>query len=401
MKVLWFLPKWPFPSMDGATSAHMALLSKWPKNTQLDIVVYCDEEKTKNDIDDFKKAVGFNQILILPTNNKSRQRLLLAGLFEKAAMPTTVKKFVTYKAKELFTDWSSDKSWSHIIFDGIHTAGLFYQEGAFTFPKVNFICTRTHNVETELWAQVKARTKMPMKIIYALEEAKMVSFEKLLYEYSDVIVPVSETDSEKIKTILPTANIFPAAIGMQWLDHPVKNASKELTLLFIGRLDWLPNYEGLNWFLDEIWPFVLEKRKDISLEIVGGFASSALQAKIHSAKKTHFWGRVDDVATYYENSSITLIPIWTGSGTRVKAIEAAKFGRSFITTTKGIEGFGIAPERSYKQTDENNKWILFLSCVTSEECLNLGENLHRLAREKFDQNSIQEKFIECLKGLQK
>ena len=403
MRVLWFLPKWPHPAIDGATSAHMALLQHWFKNlnVNLDIVVFGDSSKSESEILAFKNIVGFQNLLQLPMLSTPKELLVLTSFFADMPLPATVKKFASNKAKNKFKNWSQNKEWSHIVFDGLHPAALFLERGKWDFPKTQFICTRTHNVEVELWSQMREKSRGPMKWIYKREEAKMLFFEKSLYEATDLIAPVSLIDAEKIKHILPRAEIYPTSIGMDWSYNPKKISGDKIHLLFIGRLDWYPNHEGLLWFLDEVWPHVVAQRSDIHLSIVGGFASANLIEKFHNAENLQFLGKVPDVAPYYEAASLSIIPIWTGSGTRVKAIESAKFGRSFIATAKGIEGVPLTKGLDYVEEDNKFQWIHFLTHITLEECQRLGDNLHKSARSNFDQEVIQKNFCARILGLNK
>ena len=407
MKLLWVLPKWPYPAVDGATKAHMALLENC--QCDLDLVIFSDKPHSEEDIKKLKAIIGFSSLLILPLNSKSKNWLVLTSLFKKYSLPTTVKKFVSQVALEKFQDWSASKSWTHMVLDGLHPAGLFcltkLNDFQWNLPKVQFIITRTHNVEAELWQQVRDKSSIFTKWIYRIEELRMINFEKSIYEKSNLIVPVSNIDATKIKLLTPNAKISPSFIGMKWktepLPFPALSQSSELNLLFIGRLDWYPNTEGLKWFLEKIWTALINKRQTITLNIVGGFYSNEFKKFCLSFPNVHFHGRVDEVESYYQKSHLTIIPIWTGSGTRVKAIESAQFARSFITTKKGIEGVELLAGEDYLESEIENEWIEKLATITPLECQKLGEILFGHGKNTYDQLKIQRDFMTNLQGLKK
>jgi glycosyltransferase involved in cell wall biosynthesis len=173
----------------------------------------------------------------------------------------------------------------------------------------------------------------------------------------------------------------------------------DMKLLFVGRLDWYPNVEGLNWFLDKVWPVISHKRPELTLDIVGGFGSETLIEKIKVQKNIRYHGRVPDVSAFYQQCTITIIPIWTGSGTRVKAIEAAKFARSFITTTKGIEGVELTAGRDYLLADDEQSWIESLLNLASHNAKQLGQSAQENAGIKYDQEFLRKRFLELLERL--
>lgn len=401
MRVLWFLPKWPHPAFDGATRAHMALLNNWPNQKhELDIVVFGEDKKKLKEIEELRALVGFRDLLQLPLLNNSKAFFVLTSFFEKKNIPTTVKRFTSPKAKDQFAKWSKDKEWTHLIFDGLHSSGIFWRNNQWVFPSAEYICVRAHNFETELWTQIRKRANIAMKWIYAREEKKMAHFEKSLYETSHFIATVSEIDVNKIKTLLPKVSVHSIPIGIEWNAVPTKIRSEKINLLFIGRLDWYPNAQGLIWFLDKIWPQVQTKRNDIFLDVIGDFATPSLRKKMERLKNINYHGKVPTIDTFYEKATLAIIPIWIGSGTRVKAIEAAKFSRSFITTTKGIEGVNLSSQLDFIEANDDTKWIETLKNISTSECEALGFSIYTNAKVQFDQKIIQEKFIKKLESLE-
>jgi hypothetical protein len=266
-------------------------------------------------------------------------------------------------------------------------------------PLNNFYIVRAHNVEKDLWTQMAQKNSVPLKWIYQIEQKKMAEFEKNLYVRSDLIAAVSETDQQKIMQIDPKIKAITTSIGLQWDNLPQYINQGNLKLFFIGRLDWYPNSEGLIWFLENVWNEVIKVRSDIALDIVGGFASEKLESLIKERLRVNYHRQVNDISKFYQQCSLTIIPIWTGSGTRVKAIEAATFGRSFLSTTKGIEGINLDQKNDYLKADSKEEWIKILKEVTIEKSFELGKNLFDKVKKEYDQTIIQKDFIKNLKEL--
>lgn len=106
--------------------------------------------------------------------------------------------------------------------------------------------------------------------------------------------------------------------------------------LFLGALDWFPNQQGLLWFIDSVWPDVKAKVPEASLHIAGRNASTTLANKIASA--CDYYGEVDDTRKFISDKSICIVPLFAGSGLKIKIIEALAAGKVVVTTPIGAEG---------------------------------------------------------------
>src|SRR5262249_39061624 len=148
-----------------------------------------------------------------------------------------------------------------------------------------------------------------------------------------------------------------------------------LTLLFLGRLDWPPNQEGLVWFLKEVWPEVVKGRTDLKLLIAGSGNSEFLKPFL-SVDFLTFLGRVESVKELYRKVSLSLVPIFYGSGTRVKVIEACSYGRACLSTALGVEGTGLESGISYLRAETAQEWIEMLRSLRSENVETIGSSAH-------------------------
>jgi polysaccharide biosynthesis protein PslH len=403
MKIVWILPKWPYPATDGAKKAHMALLQNWPKESILDLVIYTNEQKSPEEIEELRQLIGFNQLLLLPYTKMPKFVIFFLSLFSSNPLPTTVKRFASKKAKSSWMSWSKDKRWDVLVVDVLHPAGLFLEKNnTWSLPKVNTVCLRAHNVESEIWDQTHERGASLLKWILNIEKKRMSSFEKSFLNICDLIVPVSQVDAEKFKALNKRpSSVIPVPIGLKWINSIAQvNPSNDLELLFIGRLDWYPNEEGLSWFLEEVWPEIVEnKHKTIMLHVIGSHGKGKLIKKIQSAPNVIYHGQVDDLTPFYHRVMLTIIPIFIGSGTRVKAIESALYGRSFISTTKGIEGVELCPDVDFIEANTKDDWIKAIEGLTINTCTTLGQHVHMKMKETYDKDIIQTQFVSQLKSI--
>ena len=115
-------------------------------------------------------------------------------------------------------------------------------------------------------------------------------------------------------------------------------------IIFIGNFAAAgsANVDGLNWFLEEVWPRVRAEVPDSEFHVVGRL-SSELQSRLRAVPGVVAGGFVDDLAAAMAEASLSIAPIRFGTGTRVKIIESFALGCPVVSTTLGAEGIDAAP----------------------------------------------------------
>ena len=109
------------------------------------------------------------------------------------------------------------------------------------------------------------------------------------------------------------------------------------TLVYVGHFGWLPNLEGLWWFLDHVWSDVLLTVPDARLNVVGRKATSDI-AGDRPLVGLHFEADVPEVGSWFAGAVASIVPLWEGSGTRIKIIESLGYCTPVISTPIGAAG---------------------------------------------------------------
>ena len=107
-------------------------------------------------------------------------------------------------------------------------------------------------------------------------------------------------------------------------------------------------------------------------------------------------GRVGDLTPLYEACTLTIAPIFQGSGTRVKIVESARFARPALATVLGAEGTGLAPGAECFLAETAGEWLDVLSGLTPADCRAAGLACFRAARRAFDARGAAEGFRDAL-----
>jgi glycosyltransferase involved in cell wall biosynthesis len=111
-------------------------------------------------------------------------------------------------------------------------------------------------------------------------------------------------------------------------------------VLFFGLMRYDPNAEGLSRFLREGWPHVKASRPKARLLIAGEGGRERLGA-FEDDSRVSVLGVVDDIAGLVARARVVVVPVWRGSGTRLKVLEALATGRPIVGTSLGVSGIGF------------------------------------------------------------
>ena len=269
-KVLWICPKWLLPAQDGQRVASLNLLRQITKDCDVSILSYSLPEDIP-DIAQLKKETGVRDAIAIPISarklNLSWILLFLAGSLKLTKLPITLFRFTRSSAQEEARAWiDKNGAWDCVVFDTVHSAGLFYQHSSFSFPKsIGRIFIRAHNVEYELWEMTAKKTKFPL---FNSQAKLMKEYERELLRNAEYSFTVSEDDKAKLQLLVPNATIDVLPIGLPFPESAPKRKS-ENTLLFLGKLDWPPNRDGLSWFLTKVWPKLQVEKPELKLLIAG------------------------------------------------------------------------------------------------------------------------------------
>ncbi len=387
-RILWITPKWPLPASDGARQATTQLVcALCLKGAIIDLLAIVPQGEEVSEFE-ARGALGIRSATVVRRPKPGRV-LHLKNLLRHPARALTLSQYVTKDGcRKLFRAVSEPGT--VVVFDGLHAAAWF-QELA-DWPRVPMIY-RAHNVEADLWFRAASQERGLTARLLEWQGKAVERFEASLCDAAQLVLTVSDADAGRFREIAPRARVEPLPIGME--PKPQRPApADERQLLFIGRLDWPPNRDGLRWFLEKVWPKVT---RPYLLTIVGSGDGNWL-APYFRDSRIRFLGQVDSVAQYYHSAIISLVPIFYGSGTRVKAIESSLFATACLGTERGVEGIGLDPQRDYFRAESEAEWIEALNTLQPETARQRGKNALGRVAEQFDRDRIADRFLQTTRA---
>jgi glycosyltransferase involved in cell wall biosynthesis len=159
-------------------------------------------------------------------------------------------------------------------------------------------------------------------------------------------------------------------------------------------MDWMPNREGVDWFLEKVWPIVLKQKPDAVFYLAGrNIPSHFFDLKTKGLKVV---GEVEDAQQYINSYAVSIVPLFAGSGMRVKIIEAMALGRAIVSTSVGAESIRYTNHQDIMIADDEVDFAAAILTILKEPAhrKTLGENAQKLIAEKYDNRKISHAIID-------
>lgn len=277
-------------------------------------------------------------------------------------------------------------------FDIIHLESLFMTPYLGTIRRKSKakIVMRSHNLEHVIWERMASGTRNPAKRAYVRYlSKKLKEYELSVMHEVDGIAAISHSDETRFQELECSVPIRTVPFGIDFKNYiPKARVNAKPTLFHIGAMDWTPNIEGLLWFVDEVWPLVLEQLPDIELSLAGrGLTDDFLPQGVKNIK---FVGEVEDAKKFMSENDIMIVPLLTAGGIRVKTIEAMALQKAIVTTTIGVEGIDAQTGVHLEIADEPQAFADAIVGLANDSAKlqTMGLKARSLAETNFDNNKI-------------
>ena len=262
------------------------------------------------------------------------------------------------------------------------------------------IVLRAHNIEHLIWQRVAEETKNPVKKWYIGHLARTLkNYEQKIVSCVDGILAITPTDAAFFRGLLPEE--FPNSsfvIDLPFGLDPAKyrddqNETEFPSLFSLGSMNWIPNQEGLRWFLDQVWPDVHRQFPALKYYIAGREMPGWINAL--DLPNVVVLGEVEDASAFIASKAIMIVPLFSGSGIRVKIIEGMAAGKTIISTSIGAEGIEYTNRENILIADAPCEFFEMISlCVTDYEiCKKIGKRAMALVETTYNSKNLLQKLL--------
>lgn len=260
-----------------------------------------------------------------------------------------------------------------------------------------YISMRTHNVEHEIWERIAGNTLAGPKRWYLHHlTQKLARYECQVLKQYDLLIAISRRDLATFSRLGFDGEGTVIPIGLDLGDYQSRLSARvngRLSISFIGSLDWMPNLEGLRWFLQEVWPKLNERWPELQLHVAGRNTPNWLLESKQPGLVVH--GEVPSAEAFISEHPVMVVPLLSGSGMRAKILEGMALGKTVVTTTLGLEGIDARPNQQVLIADTPEDFLAHFSFLRQhpQKILDIGTQSRRLVAEHYDSHQLGEQLL--------
>jgi glycosyltransferase involved in cell wall biosynthesis len=228
-------------------------------------------------------------------------------------------------------------------FDVVHADQLNMAQYAARVPGASKVLD-AHNA---LWLLYKRLAETmstgPKRWLLERDWRLLKQYEGQICREFDAVLAVSEEDKVALEEAAGqklNLAVIPIAVDIDELS-PVKRQAEANHILHIGTMYWPPNIDGIQWFIQQVYPLIRARRPDVLFDVVGARPPQELLDLNKNGSGVNVTGYVVDPAPYLEAAGVMVVPLRAGGGMRVKILNALAQQLPMVSTTIGCEGINV------------------------------------------------------------
>jgi glycosyltransferase involved in cell wall biosynthesis len=391
LKILIILNRIPWPTYDGGSLANYNLI-KGLFDSQVSLKILAlnpiSDKVDVNTLPEIFHKAGLEYISI---NTKIKPLQAFNNLFGKKAY--NLERFKNKSFEQLILHTLRNNT-----FDLIHLEGII---AATYLPLIKqnsqLPCFfRQHNVEYQIWQNLALNTKNPIIKWYYMVLAKRIrETEFELLQMADKVLAISETDAVVFRQWLKPEKVFMAGQGFELAgyEHTPK-AVIPFSFFHLGNMSWLPNVEVVQEILAVIWPKIHQVYPKSKLFLAGKNMHETFLK--HNSESVNCVGEVENAVDFMADKQILLVPLKSGSGIRIKILEAMALGKIVITSSAGAAGLPVKAGKELCIANDTNAYLAAIESIyNNPEYAKAMQNKARdFVSNHFDNKQVSQKLIQ-------
>ena len=385
MKILLLCNKPPYPASEGGPMAMNSIITGLLDAGHHVKILAINSEKfnvKESDIpEDYKKKTGI-ELIDVDLSIKPMNAFL--NLFTKKSYH--VERFISDDFKTRLIEVLDKEQFDIVQLEMLYMAPYVDVIRAHTKA---MIVLRAHNVEHKIWERIAKETRSPLKRWYINHLARTLKeYELNALETVDGIAAITRKDAAFFRkySSKPVIDI-PFGVYPETFTPKYEIEGKP-KFYHIGSMNWMPNEEGIRWFVDEVLPKTVEKVPDFVYHLAG----RSMPEWLTSMKNPHVdvVGEVPDAKEFVTNHDVAIVPLLSGSGIRIKIIESMALGKTIITTRVGAEGILYDEEVNIIIAENKAKMVEAIRAINENPqiAVKIGQAARRLVEETYDNRKI-------------
>jgi glycosyltransferase involved in cell wall biosynthesis len=356
VKILWVKTDFLHPTTRGGQIRTLETIKRLHGRHEVHYVAYDNPAQPEG----LQRATEYcSHVYPLTLDVPPRRSLKFAGQLVGnlwSPLPLSISRYCSPAMRDQITRLVSTISFDSLVCDFLTPAP--------NFPDMSKIVLFQHNVETMIWRRHVEQSPDPLRKAYFQKQAdRMFNCERDMCRSAARVIAVSPQDAVMMKKMFNVeAFSVPTGVDLDYFRRPA-DAPHKADLVFVGSMDWLPNSDGVKYFVSEIMPLVWQHKPDCTLAIVGRAPSPDILALGTKDSRITVTGTVPDVRPWMWGASVAVVPLRIGGGTRLKIYEAMAARTATVSTSIGAEGLDVSHPENIRLADTPQAF--------ADECLTL------------------------------
>jgi polysaccharide biosynthesis protein PslH len=338
MKLLALMIGFPYPPTSGGQLRDFNLLKEISKKFKIDLLIHSSSNIKPEHFQIVKSYC--NYLEVVQCNNAHSLLLFFQSIISQ--IPYKVLQYTSRKFRNRVIDLFEKQR-----YDILYCGHLYL---TYSLPKKISIPVIPHTLDSffTLYKQLAQKGNIVKRIYASFQWKILYAYEMEVYKKFGVFIAVSKEEKDRIQGELPEIRIPIVPNGID-PDYYYMDKKKIMgpRLIYVGLMNYLPNEDAVIYFSKEILQFVRKQIPEIEFYIVGKKPTKKV-LELGKEEGIIVTGEVEDVRGYIAESSIMIVPLRMGTGTRFKILEAMSMGIPVVSTSIGCEGLDVT----------NNKDIL-------------------------------------------
>ena len=385
MNILLLCNKSPYPPSEGGPMAMNSVITGLLEAGHTVKVLAFNSNKYHVDVDsipeDYRQKT---RIEFIDINLKLKLKEAFKNLFSNESYH--VKRFISEEFRDRLIQILKNEQFDVVQLEMIYMAP--YIETIREHSKATIVL-RAHNVEHKIWERMAKKTIFFAKRWYINHLVRTLRrYEMGILDNVDGIAAITITDAAYFRRVTATPVIdLPFGVDIDKF-QPVFEVGDTPTFYHIGSMNWMPNEEGIKWFLKNVWDDVMKRIPEATLYLAGRNMPRWLRKT--KKKNVIIVGEVPDAHAFVNEHNVAIVPLFSGSGMRIKIIESMALGKTVITTLVGAEGIQYSEFEDIIIADNEPKMVENICRLYQhpEEAEAIGLNARRLVEEVYDNKKI-------------
>lgn len=386
-------PRVPYPLRDGGAIAMMQMIKGlYAEGATLTLFFLNTSKHFVEESIVREQFEQYGEVHLSYVNNDVTPKGALLNLFSSDSYH--ISRFKDEKAFVQIKNVLQQSTFDVVHFDGLQSSVFLEVVRENTKAKC---VLRQHNIEHLIWKRNAEHAMFVKKQYLKLLADRLKNYEESILPQYDAVVSISSVDADYFKKFNKKVCVASTGIDVEINSQDI--SFQEKTVFHLGSLDWMPNQEGVKWFLNEVWPLVLQKDASFQFKLAGRNISDSFLEFAQGFQNVEFVGEVENAREFMVENGLMIVPLKAGSGVRIKILEGLSLGVPIVTTQIGVEGIDVKNNEELFIADSAQEFSDAIISFNQEKFNELTNKAKRFIREKFDNNVISQRLLAFYKSI--